>query len=264
MSHGFDTSRFLINIGAVAVVLLIVLFITYLASRKAKRHNVIDTTWGLLFCCATIVSFTSSSGHGDTARRWLLLIMTLIWGLRLAVHVGRRSIGKGEDLRYEQMLRDRGQLQTIAMVYGLQGLLALVISAPQQIGTFETGGLTVVAYLGVAVWIVGVLFETVGDSQLEQFKADKSNKGTVMNRGLWRYTRHPNYFGDACVWVGIFLVSAERWPGVLSIVSVAIMIYLLAFGSGKKVLERSMAKRPGYAEYMKATSGFIPLPPRKA
>ncbi|MDQ1752481.1 MAG: hypothetical protein QOE71_3537, partial [Pseudonocardiales bacterium] len=107
-----------------------------------------------------------------------------------------------------------------------------------------------------------------GDWQLERFKAQKArgelDKGALMDRGLWRYTRHPNYFGDACVWVGIFLVAVERWPGVLTIFAPAIMIYLLAFGSGKRVLERSMARRPGYREYMERTSGFLPRPPKRA
>jgi steroid 5-alpha reductase family enzyme len=186
--------------------------------------------------------------------------------LRLAVHIGRRSIGKGEDPRYAELLRDRGQLQTIALVYGLQGLLGYLISAPIVVGCFEHGGLGVLAGLGVLLWIVGVLFEAVGDAQLERYKADKAagkDVGQVMDRGLWRYTRHPNYFGDACVWLGIFCVGAEHWPGVLTVFSPIVMGYLLAFGSGKRVLERSMARRPGYRDYMARTSGFLPLPPRR-
>jgi steroid 5-alpha reductase family enzyme len=263
MSRGFATARFFETIPFVVVALLVLLSITYLCSRVAGRHSVIDVAWGLLFCTVALVSFVAGSGHGDTGRRWLLLIMTLAWGGRLAFHIGRRSIGKGEDPRYEAMLANRGQLQTIALVYGLQGLLALIISAPLQVGAFEAAPLTPLAYVGAAIWLLGVLAEGVGDWQLEQFRADPANKGHVMDRGLWHYTRHPNYFGDACVWTGIFLVTAERWPGVLTFFSLLIMIYLLAFGSGKKVLERSMAKRPGYPEYMQRTSGFIPWFPRK-
>ncbi|MDQ1721331.1 MAG: hypothetical protein QOI26_1065, partial [Pseudonocardiales bacterium] len=123
------------------------------------------------------------------------------------------------------------------------------------------------AAVGMLSWIVGVLFEGVGDWQLERYRRAKASGvdiGPVMDRGLWRYTRHPNYFGDACVWLGIFCVSAERWPGVLTVFSPVIMVYLLAFGSGKRVLERSMASRPGYREYMARTSGFLPRPPRRA
>lgn len=249
-----------------AVAILLVLLITYGASRIAGRHSVIDTAWGLLFGASAIAAFITSIGHGNDVRRWLLLILTLVWGLRLAVHIGRRSIGKGEDPRYEEMLRDRGQLETVLLVYGLQGILAYLVSAPILVGMFTTRGLTPLAWIGAVIWLVGLLFEGIGDSQMERYKADKAagrDVPVVMDRGLWRYTRHPNYFGDACVWVGIFCVAAERWPGVLTVFSPAIMIYLLAFGSGKRVLERSMSKRPGYQEYMRRTSGFIPLPPKR-
>jgi len=250
-----------------AAAILLVLVITYLASRIAGKHSVIDTAWGGLFCAAAIAAFIVSAGHGNDLRRLLLLILTLAWGLRLAVHIGRRSIGKGEDPRYEELLRDRGQFETVLMVYGLQGILAWLISAPILVGMFTTRGLTPLAWIGAVIWLVGLFFESVGDNQMEKYKAEKAagqDVPIVMDRGLWRYTRHPNYFGDACVWVGIFCVSAERWPGVLTVFSPAVMIYLLAFGSGKRVLERSMAKRKGYPEYMRRTSGFIPLPPKRS
>ncbi|CAN5637215.1 DUF1295 domain-containing protein [soil metagenome] len=267
MTTGFARHAFVDSLPWSAVAIIAVLLVTYLASRIAHKHSVIDTAWGLLFCAAALAAFIGSSDRGDTGRRWLLLVLVLVWGLRLAVHIGRRSIGKGEDPRYEEMLADRGQLQTIALVYGLQGVLAFLISAPVLVGMFELAPLTPLAYLGVAIWLLGLFFEAVGDWQMEQFKAQKIAgklpKGALMDRGLWRYTRHPNYFGDACVWTGIFLVCLERWPGILTLFSPVIMIYLLAFGSGKRVLERSMAKRPGYREYMARTSGFIPMPPRR-
>jgi len=263
---GFAGDRFAASLLPVAGALLLVLLLTYLASRIAHKHSVIDTAWGLLYCAAALVAFALSAGHGDPVRRWLLLAMTLLWGLRLAWHIGRRSVGKGEDPRYEELLRDRGQLQTIALVYGLQGLLGYLISAPILVGCFEHGRPGPLAALGVLLWLVGLLFEAVGDRQLERYKAAKAageQVGPVMDRGLWRYTRHPNYFGDACVWLGIFCVSAEHWPGVLTVYSPIVMGYLLAFGSGKRVLERSMARRPGYRDYMARTSGFLPLPPRR-
>ncbi|MDQ2836198.1 MAG: DUF1295 domain-containing protein [Actinomycetota bacterium] len=265
--RGFATESFAGVLLPAAAAILLVLALTYLVSRIAGKHSVIDTAWGLLYCAAAVVAFVASSGTGDPARRWLLLVLTCAWGLRLAVHIGRRSIGKGEDPRYEEMLRDRGTLQTIGLVYGLQGLLAFLVAMPILVGSFERRGLTVLAWIGVLLWLVGVLFEGVGDWQMEKYKADKAagkDVGSVMDGGLWRYTRHPNYFGDACVWVGIFCVSAERWPGLLTVFSPAIMVYLLAFGSGKRVLERSMAKRDGYRDYMARTSGFLPLPPKRA
>jgi steroid 5-alpha reductase family enzyme len=268
MNAGFARHAFVNSLPWAAIAIVAVLLMTYLASRIARKHSVIVTAWGLLFCAAATAAFLGSSGHGNLRRRYLLLGMVLFWGLRLALHIGRRSVGKGEDPRYEEMLADRGQLQTIALVYGLQGVLAFLVSAPVLVGMFERAPLTLLAYVGVVLWLVGLFFEAVGDWQLERFKAQKTrgelDKGVVMDRGLWRYTRHPNYFGDACVWVGIFLVAVERWPGVLTIFAPAIMIYLLAFGSGKRVLERSMARRPEYREYMERTSGFVPRPPKGA
>lgn len=264
-SHGFATGAFAGTVALAALAVLAVLALTYLASRRAGRHSVIDTAWGLLFCAVAVVAFGRSGEYGDGGRRVLLLAMTLLWGIRLAVRIARRSAGKGEDPRYAALLRNRGTLQTLALVYGLQGVLALLVSAPILVGSFERGGLGPLAILGVLVWTVGLLFETVGDWQLDRYqqrKAARADVGPVLDTGLWRYTRHPNYFGDACVWLGIFCVSAQRWPGVLTVFAPVIMVYLLAFGSGKRVLERSMAGRPGYRDYMARTSGFVPLPPR--
>ncbi len=238
-----------------------VLLVTYVGGRVAGRHSVIDTAWGAMFAVVALVALVASYGEGDTARRWLLFVLVAAWGMRLAVHIGWRSHGKAEDPRYAKMLEGRSAVHAAFKVYGLQGLLVLVISQPVVVGSFTDGDLTALAYLGVAFWAVGVFFEAVGDWQLERYKKDP-NRGPVMNRGLWRYTRHPNYFGDACVWLGIYLVAAERWPGVLTLPSLLVMVYLLAFGSGKRVLERHMADRPGYEEYRRRTSGFIPLPPR--
>jgi steroid 5-alpha reductase family enzyme len=266
-SGGFATEAFAGSLLPAAGAIVLVLLATYLASRIAGKHSVIDTAWGLLYCATALVAFLSSAGDGAAGRRWLLLVMALVWGLRLAGHIGRRSIGKAEDPRYAELLRDRGRLQAIALVYGLQGLLAYLVSMPILVGSFERRGLTPLAWIGVLLWAIGLLFEAVGDWQLERYKARKAagqDVRSVMDQGLWRYTRHPNYFGDACVWIGIFCVSADRWPGLLTVFSPVIMVYLLAFGSGKRVLERSMAKRPGYREYMAATSGFLPLPPKRA
>jgi steroid 5-alpha reductase family enzyme len=263
---GFAGSAFAGTVVLAAAAVLAVLLITYLASRRAGRHSVIDTAWGLLFCAVAVVAFGRSGEYGNGARRVLLLAMTLLWGIRLAVRIFRRSLGKGEDPRYAELLRDRGTLQTLGLVYGLQGVLALLVAAPLLVGSFERGGLGWLAVLGLLLWAVGLLFEAIGDWQLDRYQRDKAagaDVGPVLDSGLWRYTRHPNYFGDACVWLGVFCVSAERWPGVLTFFSPVIMVYLLAFGSGKRVLERSMAGRPGYRDYMARTSGFLPMPPRR-
>lgn len=262
----FDTASFAAAIGWSALGVAGALLITFVCAKIAGRHNVIDATWGLLFAVVAVATFFVSSGHGDPLRRWLLLVLPVVWGLRLAQHVGRRSLGKGEDPRYDELLskaKGNRDLYALRMIYLLQGILALVIAAPILVGAFESDPVRVVAWIGVAVWVVGLFFETVGDAQMERFRQNPENKGKIIDCGLWRYTRHPNYFGDACVWWGIFLVAADALPGVVTIFSPVIMTLLLTKGSGARILEKHMSKREGWDEYAARTSMFFPLPPKK-
>ena len=260
--HDIDGTALAHTLIGAAAAIVVTLGITYAVAKRLGRHNVIDVAWGLMFCCAAAAAFVASAGHGDDLRRWLLLVMTVVWGLRLAIHIGLRSRGHGEDPRYAKLLEGKGDLGIVLIVYVLQGGIAFFVALPVMVGSLTQGSAGVIAYAGVLLWVVGVAFEAIGDRQLAAYKADP-DRGPVMDRGLWGWTRHPNYFGDACVWVGLFLVAAEHWPGVLTILSPALMVYLLAFGSGKRVLERHMAERPGYRAYMDRTSGFFPLPPRR-
>jgi steroid 5-alpha reductase family enzyme len=247
--------------GAVAVVLIL----TFVAAKIAGKHSVIDTAWGLMFCAVAVATFAASSGHGDALRRWLLLVLPVVWGIRLAVHIARRTIGAAEDPRYEQLLAKatgNRDLYALRSIYLLQGLLAFVIATPIMVGGFEAQPVRLVAWLGVASWIVGVFFEAVGDAQLQRWRADPAHRGKVIDIGLWRYTRHPNYFGDACVWWGIFLIAADAWPGVVTIYAPVLMTVLLTKGSGVRIMEQHMAGRPGWDDYVARTSGFVPLPPR--
>ena len=234
-------------------------------ARAAGRFNVVDTLWGVGFCliAGAEAGVAAGLGAGDVVRRVLLLICVLAWGLRLSWHVGRRSAGKGEDPRYAELLR-RGDgapgRRAVQLIFAPQALTLFVVSLPVQVGMVEPGVVGWLGWLGVAVWLTGFGFEAIGDAQMNRFKADPAHKGQVADTGLWRYTRHPNYFGDAAVWTGIFLITAERWPGVLAIAGPVLMTYLLAFGTGQRLLERSMRNRPGYREYMRQTSGFVPLP----
>jgi steroid 5-alpha reductase family enzyme len=157
-------------------------------------------------------------------------------------------------------------LISLVTVFALQGALMFVVSLPAQLGqTRSTPTLGILAWLGVAVWLVGMFFESVGDIQLARFKKNPANAGQVMNVGLWKYTRHPNYFGDSCVWWGIALVAAETTVGKFGLIGAALMTYLLLRVSGKALLERSLKKRkPGYEDYIRRTSGFFPLPPKKS
>jgi steroid 5-alpha reductase family enzyme len=265
---GFDGAAFGRTLALTALAVVVVLGITFAVAVRVGKQAVIDVTWGLGFVAIAITAFATSGGHGDALRRWLALVLTAVWGLRLAAHIFSRSRGKGEDPRYEAMLeRADGNPNVYALlhIYLPQGVIMWFVSLPVQIAMFVEGGLAWVLWLGVVVWAVGFFFESVGDLQLTRFRNDPSNKGTVLDTGLWRYTRHPNYFGDAAVWTGLFLVAASAWPGVLTILSPAVMVWNLYGGTGKKLLEKDIGdRRPDYADYVRRTSGFFPWPPKPA
>lgn len=234
---------------------------------RRDRHRIVDVTWGLGFALVAVLSATAAAGSGDPARTALLVVLPVAWGARLAVHVARRNHGAPEDPRYEQLLaRSTGSPVATALraVYLPQAAVMLVVATPVPVGAATAGPLPWWGWLGVAVWCVGLFFEAVGDEQLARFRDDPANRGRVMDRGLWRYTRHPNYFGDACVWWGVWLVAAGSWAGAATIVSPVLMTYLLVAKTGKALLEKGLsASKPGYADYVARTSGFVPLPPRR-
>lgn len=251
---------FLAALLAVAVVMAV----TAIASRRVGRVSVVDVAWGLLFVVVAWVVLALGEG---SARSWLLAALTTVWGGRLAWHLHRRSRGEGEDPRYVTMLSAVPEQQrfsyAVRKVFVLQAVVAWFVALPLQVAATTDRPLGVVAWVGVAVFTVGLAFEVIGDTQLRAFKADPANRGKVMDRGLWAYTRHPNHFGDSMLWWGLFVVAAEAWPGVLTILSPVAMTYFLAFTTGARLLEGEMAKRPGYPEYMARTSMFLPLPPRR-
>ena len=263
---GFPLNEFLVGLPWTALAVAAVLAVTFAAAVAQRRHSVMDVAWGPGFVAVAAVSWLLSAGTGDDGRRLLLLLLTAAWGLRLGTHIGWRARGGHEDPRYDALLSGApGSRNAYALrrVYLPQGLVMFFVSLTVQVGMFATGALGWVALLGVALWMVGFVFETVGDWQLAQFKKDPSNQGTVLNTGLWRYTRHPNYFGDAAVWAGLFLVAADSWPGILTVLSPALMVWALAGKTGKPLTEKAMSARPGYKEYVESTSGFIPWPPRR-
>ena len=238
--------------------------VTALAARRRGRVSVVDIAWGLVFVGIAWVSFVVGTGSG---RSLLLALLVTLWGARLAWHIRRRALGAGEDPRYDRLLADapegRRFAYAVRRVFVVQGLAAWFVSLPVQVAASTDSALGWVAWLGVVVWLVGVAFEVGGDAQLAAFKKDPANRGRVMDRGLWGWTRHPNYFGDAAVWWGIWLVAAEAWPGVLTVLSPVAMTYFLAFATGARLLESEMAQRPGYPEYMERTSMFLPVPPKR-
>ena len=248
-----------------AAAVIAAMLVTLAVALRVGRHSVIDTVWGLGFALIAVVAFAVSAGHGVTGRRVLITVLTVVWGVRLAAYIGWRSRGQGEDPRYDDMLAKAPGNRTayaFRKVYLTQAALIWLISIPVQAAMFAPGPLGAAAIAGGLIWFCGLAFEAVGDWQLARFKGNPANRGTVMDRGLWHYTRHPNYFGDACVWWGLFLVSCGSWLGLVTIFSPVLMTYLLAAGSGKPITEARLAQRPGYAEYVARTSGFFPLPAR--
>ena len=261
---GFSLSNFVAVSGFSLLAVAILMAVTAFVGRRQGRVSVVDTAWGLGFVVVALVA--AVVGDGPLWRRLLVLLLVAVWGGRLARHMHTRNRGKGEDPRYEAMLADQPGdpfMVAIRKVYLVQGVAVWFVSLPLQVSAASGDGLVVVAVLGAAVWLLGVVFEAVGDAQLARFKADARNKGTVMDRGLWGWTRHPNYFGDSAVWWGLYLVAASAWPGVLTVLSPVVMTYFLVFATGARLLEKEMSKRPGYPEYQQRTSYFIPRPPKR-
>ncbi|MFD4572744.1 DUF1295 domain-containing protein [Streptomyces sp. NPDC058417] len=263
--NGFAWDAFAANLGWSALAAFAVMAVTFAVAVRKGLHRIVDVAWGLAFTAVALAALVASAGEGDDARRYLVTALTAVWGVRLAVHIGRRGRGHGEDPRYEKMLAKapgNPNLYALRMVYLLQGALVWLVSLPVQAAAYVSGPLGWVAAAGIVVWAVGLFFEAVGDAQLARFKADPAHRGRVMDRGLWSWTRHPNYFGDFCVWWGLYLFTCDALPAAaVSLVSPVVMSLLLTRGSGQRLLERHMADRPGYAEYVQRTSGFFPLPP---
>lgn len=286
ISYDYPWADFLIVSAVSLGVVVALMTLTAVLARTTGRVSVVDTVWGLGFVAVTLVAalvgnhlrddntftFLASSlaeaqrefddfTRAQDLRTWVVLGLVTVWGGRLAWHIFTRSRGHGEDPRYEELM-SRGPGGIVRKVLLPQGLAIWFVSLPVQVTVVAGDGVEPVLWIGVALWAVGLLFESVGDRQLAAYKRDP-DRGPVMDRGLWRYTRHPNYFGDACVWWGIFLVCASAWPGILTILSPVAMTYFLVFATGARLLERTMMQRPGYPEYAARTSMFFPLPPKR-
>lgn len=238
--------------------------ITFAVGRHVGRYNVVDVAWGLGF--VVVAAVCAVVGTGDLFRRLLLLGLVAVWGLRLAWHMYGKSKGKGEDPRYDALLGgDFSPARVLRKIFALQAAATWFVSLPLQVSAVlgpTPPALRVVLAIGVAVWLLGIVFEAVGDHQLREFKADPANKGVLMDRGLWAWTRHPNYFGDASVWWGLWLVTIAGRPSLATVLSPVLMTYFLVYATGARPTEKLMADRPGFDEYRSRTSFFIPRPPR--
>jgi steroid 5-alpha reductase family enzyme len=249
----------LMNAGVICLAMITL----WLISLRLKDASIVDIFWGVGF---VLVAWATFAVTPRDLRSLLLVAMTSIWGTRLAAYLAWRNHGKGEDARYRAMRDYRGESFwwfSLLSVFGLQGAVMWIVSLPVQVGLASASPLGVLNGLGVAIWAIGFFFEAVGDYQLARFKMDPSTKGQVMDRGLWRYTRHPNYFGNALIWWGIFLVSASTTNFWL-VVSPILMTFLLLKVSGVALLERSLASRStDYQDYIRRTNSFIPWFPSR-
>ena len=228
--------------------------------------SIVDPIWGPAFLLVAVIA--AAAGSGCLGRRWLLAGLTGVWALRLAAHLTRRKLAQpGEDRRYTRMRErhpDNFALWSLGAVFLTQGALVWLVSLPLQVAADRPSRLSAWIAPGIVLFATGLLFEALGDEQLRRFKADPANQGQVMERGLWRYTRHPNYFGDACVWWGIWLLTTQAGGMWWTAIGPVIMTVLLVRVSGKELLERDLLeRRPAYADYVRRTSGFIPRPPRR-
>ncbi len=252
--------------GYAAIAVAALMLALWLVSIPLRDVSIVDPAWGPAFVLVSLVA--AVAGDGCVGRKWLLLAMTAVWGIRLGAHLlGRKLHDPGEDRRYAAMRERRGErfvLWSLLWVFGVQGLLVLIVSLPIQVAADRGGVLGAAVIPGVAVFLIGVTFEAIGDEQLRRFKARPESRGQVMDRGLWRYTRHPNYFGDFCVWWGVWLVALTAGGTWWTLIGPVVMSVLLIRVSGAGLLEKDIGtRRPGYADYVKRTSGFFPLPPRK-
>jgi steroid 5-alpha reductase family enzyme len=249
---------------AVCTVLLLAAFATWLVSLAQRNVTIVDTLWPLMFVIGAAVYAVTAPAVGP--RALLVLALVSIWGLRLAAHLALRNHGRPEDRRY-QAIRARNEpnfaFKSLYLVFGLQALLAAVVSLPLLGAISGSTPLGPLDAAGVVLWTVGLLFESVGDWQLARFKSNPGNANRVMDRGLWGWTRHPNYFGDFCVWWGFYLIAAAAgawW----SIAGPALMSVLLMRVSGVALLEQDIGeRRPGYRDYIRRVNAFFPGPPRR-
>jgi steroid 5-alpha reductase family enzyme len=250
----------------VAFITVVIFFnVLFILALKLRDNSIVDIGWGVGFIFVMIVTLVYS-GRLEP-RQVLVGVLVLIWGLRLAIRIYRRNRGKGEDFRYKKWREDWGEhwrRHAYVFVFVGQGAMMLLISIPiMLVNTYAGSALGWLDLLGVLVWLLGFYFESMGDHQLDRFLKEPSNRGKVLDTGLWRYTRHPNYFGEVMQWWGVYVIALSipwGWLGVVGPITITVLI--VAY-SGIPLLEKTMKKNPAYVKYAKRTSVFFPLPPKK-
>ena len=249
------------------LVIMILMTALWIISVIVKNVSIVDLFWGFGFVVASIFYFLKTDGYDP--RKIIILALVSVWGIRLSLYLARRNIGKGEDFRYKDFRKRYGEKRywwiSFFQTFLLQGFLMWLISAP-LLGAQYSGHnnpLGLLDFAGVAFWLFGFTFEAGGDFQLARFKADPANKGKVLDKGFWRFTRHPNYFGDSSVWWGYGLICLAA-GSYLPILGSVLMTALIIKVSGVALLEKSLkVQKPQYREYIEKTSAFIPWFPKK-
>lgn len=256
--------------GAMAVIGLAVMSyisVIFVISQLVQRLDIIDIAWGGGFVVAVVTSFLLGLQSIGWNIQTLVTLLVIVWAARLGFHILRRVSAHPEDARYVELRKQwKGNLALNAYtrIFVLQGVLATIVSiAVIHINLSHESSLDWLAYAGLAIWIIGFLFESIGDVQLKQHLANSKNKGKLMTSGLWQYTRHPNYFGEATMWWGIFVIAFGTQFGWVGVVTPALITYLLLFVSGVPITEKRFEGRKGWKQYKHRTSKFLPLPPRK-
>lgn len=251
-----------------ATLLLLFVFFSmvfYVSDRK-NNYAIVDIAWGAGFVAGAflngIVPLWSSG------RSFFITLFVFIWGIRLSTHLFKRNWNRPEDYRYVSMREkwkySNPKLKAFFNIFMLQMVLMFIISIPIiETGRNATAGLNFFNYFGIFLWLTGFFFEAVGDYQLKKFVTDPKNKGRLMKYGLWKYSRHPNYFGEALMWWGIFFISITGLSSVWMVISPLLITFLLIFVSGVPLLEKKYKNHPEFSDYAAKTSVFIPLPPKK-
>ncbi len=241
-------------------------FVIWALSVVKKDSSIIDIFWGFGFVCLVIYFYFHSQGYAP--RKNLILVLACLWGLRLTLHLAKRNLGQPEDYRYQKWREEHGKnwwWRSFFTVFIFQGLIMWVVAAP-LLGAqhpLSNSSWNFFDLLGIILWGIGILFETLGDWQLTQFRKNPENKNKVLQTGLWKYTRHPNYFGDACVWWGFFALACANQVYFVA-ASPIIMNFFLVKVSGVAMLERNLrSTKEGYQEYIERTNAFWPWFPRK-
>lgn len=248
-----------------AICMFLFMSTIWLIAVKLDNYSIVDIIWGITFIITTIVVLVYTELYNVVSLTIAALV--LIWGLRLSIYLFSRNAGKPEDYRYQDMRKKWGnkvKQTAFVRVFMLQGTVSLLFSLGIFLGISQSDTILAMwpVYLGVIVWVVGFLFESIGDAQLRAFIQKPENKGKVITTGLWKYTRHPNYFGEATQWFGISIIACAVPYGWISFISPLLLTFFLLKISGVPLLEKKNAKKPGYAEYAAKTSVFVPMPPK--